>query len=498
MRCPESPDILLPDGTAAVPGPDPPFPESRKPRLPAICAARAPPSLRRWPVLHFGMEVGPEKKNVPGTSASANMHSANKSAYISVDLETDRHGKIIAYGAVRSDTGQSQCHNGRNISNALDRLDEFAEGASFILGHNLAKFDLPLLRATRPDLRLLRLPYVDTLRLSPLAFPKHPYHSLVKHYQDGGLKQGKVNDPELDARLAMEVFDDQRMALSEADPDLLTAWHWLCTPEPEGSDCALSGCFSQLRKATRPSDDEARAAIARRLRGAACKTHGLEVQTEADQLRWNLSFALAWLSVSGENSVIPPWVLYQFPKVGTLVRRLRDTACGDPDCGWCSEYQDARKELKRWFGYPDFRPEPTCDDGKPMQQAIVEGSMACQHVLGILPTGSGKSLCYQIPALSRYYKTGALTVVISPLVALMADQVAGMEEHGISCCVTVNGLLSMPERAAAIERVRLGEARDTTDLSRTATLSFSGPIARPAPDWCLGSRRSALPVTMGP
>ena len=61
LRCPESPDILLPDGTAAVPGPDPPFPESRKPRLPAICAARAPPSLRRWPVLHFGMEVGIRK-----------------------------------------------------------------------------------------------------------------------------------------------------------------------------------------------------------------------------------------------------------------------------------------------------------------------------------------------------------------------------------------------------------------------------------------------------
>ena len=51
--------------------------------------------------------------------------------------------------------------------------------------------------------------------------------------------------------------------------------------------------------------------------------------------------------------------------------------------------------------------------------------MAGRHVLGILPTGTGKSLCYQIPALSRYDKAGALTVVISPLVALMADQVAG-------------------------------------------------------------------------
>ena len=93
-----------------------------------------------------------------------------------------------------------------------------------------------------------------------------------------------------------------------------------------------------------------------------------------------------------------------------------------------------------------------------MQQAIVEEAMAGKNVLGILPTGTGKSLCYQIPALSRYDNTGALTVVISPLVALMADQVAGLEARGIGSCVTVNGLLSMPERADALERVRLGDA----------------------------------------
>ena len=84
--------------------------------------------------------------------------------------------------------------------------------------------------------------------------------------------------------------------------------------------------------------------------------------------------------------------------------------------------------------------------------------MAGKHVLGILPTGTGKSLCYQIPALSRYDKTGALTVVISPLVALMADQVAGLEARGIVACVAVNGLLSLPERADALDRVRLGDA----------------------------------------
>ena len=83
--------------------------------------------------------------------------------------------------------------------------------------------------------------------------------------------------------------------------------------------------------------------------------------------------------------------------------------------------------------------------------------MAGQHVLGVLPTGTGKSICYQVPALSRYDKTGSITVVISPLVALMSDQVAGLESKGISNCAALNGLLSMPERSDVLDRVRLGE-----------------------------------------
>ena len=105
-----------------------------------------------------------------------------------------------------------------------------------------------------------------------------------------------------------------------------------------------------------------------------------------------------------------------------------------------------------------FGPNRVDESGRPMQQAIVEEAMAGKNVLGILPTGTGKSFCYQIPALSRYDNTGALTVVISPLVALMADQVAGLEARGTGSCVTVNGLLSMPERAEALDRVRLGDA----------------------------------------
>ncbi len=96
--------------------------------------------------------------------------------------------------------------------------------------------------------------------------------------------------------------------------------------------------------------------------------------------------------------------------------------------------------------------------GRPLQERIVDDAMQGESILGILPTGTGKSVCYQIPALSRFDKTGALTVVISPLVALMADQVQGMARAGISSAVTVNGMLSVPERQDALDRVRMGEA----------------------------------------
>ena len=334
---------------------------------------------------------------------------------LSLDLEVGKEdGRIHAFGAVRGETGHG--YHGGGSASQLTRLDALAEGITFLLGHNLIAFDLPHLRAAKPDLRLLGLPVIDTLRLSPLAFPRNPYHRLVKHYQDGGLLRGRINDPELDARLALEVFAEQREALSKAEPALLTAWHWLTTPDPDGMDSALDDFFAALRGAPRPVEVEAQVAIGLRLRGAACAIHVGETLMEAANAGWPLAYALAWLSVAGGDSVMPPWVRHQFPEAGRIVRRLRDMACADPACGWCRERHDARKEMKRWFGFDDFRPEPAEADGRPSQQAIVEQAMAGKHVLGILPTGTGKSLCYQIPAISRYDKTGALTVVISPLV----------------------------------------------------------------------------------
>ena len=258
------------------------------------------------------------------------------------DLEVGkRDGRIHAFAGVRPDLDKVLTFPARRatLSAALAKLDELADGADFVLGHNLIGFYLPHLQAASPQLRLLQLPAVDTLRLNPLAFPKNPYHYLVKHYQDGQLKRGRVNDPELDARLALEVFENQQRALSIASPDLLASWHWLTTAD---GGVGFDRLYTALRRSPRLSAGEARDAVLRRLSGASCGTCAQSALDDADRHGWELAYALAWLSVAGGNSVMPPWVRHQFPGAGRLVRRLRDTSCDDSACEWCRERHDAR------------------------------------------------------------------------------------------------------------------------------------------------------------
>src|SRR3990172_7774451 len=204
---------------------------------------------------------------------------------VSIDLEVGpTDSRIHRFAAVRGDTGEAiHFAKGQDLAKALSKLDDFAEGAAFLLGHNLIAFDAPHLEAVKPDLRLLKLPVVDTLRLNPLAYPRNPYHHLVKHYQDGQLKSGRINNPELDARLTLDVFRDQLNAMrtcNETMPDLVLAWHWLTTAEDKTS--GLNSFFTTLRRKVRPDKASALAAIEKLLQGHACATHGKDIVNNAE------------------------------------------------------------------------------------------------------------------------------------------------------------------------------------------------------------------------
>jgi len=104
-----------------------------------------------------------------------------------------------------------------------------------------------------------------------------------------------------------------------------------------------------------------------------------------------------------------------------------------------------RRVLKDVFGFDDFRPG---------QADVMDALLGGRHVLAVMPTGAGKSLCYQVPALVM----GGLTLVVSPLVALMQDQVAALRLAGVGAD-TINSSLDREANVAAWRRVASGQTR---------------------------------------
>lgn len=103
---------------------------------------------------------------------------------------------------------------------------------------------------------------------------------------------------------------------------------------------------------------------------------------------------------------------------------------------------DLRKALKHYFGYDHFRPG---------QEDVVRHILDGDDTIAILPTGMGKSLCYQLPA---YLQQGSV-LIISPLIALMEDQVAIMKKHGEKRVVALNSFLPFRDKKQIIEQLHL-------------------------------------------
>src|SRR5207344_3396623 len=107
--------------------------------------------------------------------------------------------------------------------------------------------------------------------------------------------------------------------------------------------------------------------------------------------------------------------------------------------------EQARAALREHFGYPAFRPG---------QEAAVESVLAGRDTLVVLPTGGGKSLCYQVPALML----PKLTVVISPLISLMKDQVDALEARGLPATF-VNSTLTRSQISDRLLRAMRGDVK---------------------------------------
>ena len=121
----------------------------------------------------------------------------------------------------------------------------------------------------------------------------------------------------------------------------------------------------------------------------------------------------------------------------------------------------AREILRRTFGHAEFRG---------LQSGVIEEVLAGRNALAVLPTGGGKSLCYQIPSLIR----PGLGLVVSPLIALMTDQVAGLVQSGVAAA-RLDSNIDPEAKAETWRRIEAGdEVRDLQGRALPGWLAREG------------------------
>lgn len=352
-----------------------------------------------------------------------------------IDIEVDpATGNIRDFGGVKSNG--SLFHRG-----SIAEFIKFIEGTQFICGHNIFDHDLKYIRNTISNAGINPANIIDTLFLSPLLFPTRPYHALLK---DDKLQYDEANNPLNDAIKAKDLFYDEITAFKQTDEALKQLFYLLLKDQPEFS--AFFDFMAYSNPETTPEK-----LIRQNFRNEVCESADL-AQIIADQ-PMALAYCLSLINANDHYSITPRWVLKNHPEVERIMFRLRNQPC-ITGCTYCNKALDAHQGLRKYFGFECFRTY----GGEPLQEKAVKAAINNKSILAVFPTGGGKSITFQVPALMSGESSKGLTIVISPLQSLMKDQVDNLEKAGITDAVTINGLLDPIERAKSFERVEDGSA----------------------------------------
>ncbi|MBQ3153578.1 MAG: RecQ family ATP-dependent DNA helicase [Bacteroidaceae bacterium] len=365
-------------------------------------------------------------KSISGTET----RDSSRYAFVDVEVGSTDH-KIHDIGAMRWD---------RTVFHSADKheLSNFLKDIDFICGHNIIHHDAKYLFGEESH----RWTLVDTLYVSPLLFPEKPYHRLLK---DDKLMSEQLNNPINDCQKARDLLMDevaQWHALSDRKKIIFTALLHNAS-EFKG--------FLEYVSAKYERRDNTANLIRAEYYGKICEKANLE--EIITQYPCELAYALALVETTDYRSITPSWVLRNYPNVEYIVRLLRQTRC-ERGCNYCNKALNIHYNLKHFFGYDQFRTY----EGEPLQENAARAAVMGDSLLAIFPTGGGKSLTFQLPALMEGRSVHGLTVVISPLQSLMKDQVDNLAERGIADAVTINGLLDPISRSHAIQQVMDGNA----------------------------------------
>lgn len=352
-----------------------------------------------------------------------------------IDTEIDyKTKKIQDFGCIRTDG---------NFFHSHSRTDfiRFLKGAAFLCGHNIINHDLKFIEKDLVEAGINPSNVIDTLYLSPLLFPSKPYHSLLK---DDKLQTDEINNPLNDSIKARDLFFDEVTAFHQLDENLKIIFLQLLNEHRE-----FHSFFQAIDLKCEKESPEI--LIRNRFRSEICDQANLS-KIISDQ-PVELSYCLSLISANNRYSITPPWVLKNFPEVHRIMHVLRNQPCVS-GCTYCNRVLNIHRGLKRFFGFDSFK----TFGGEPLQEKAIQAAVDGKSLLAVFPTGGGKSITFQVPALMSGESVKGLTVIISPLQSLMKDQVDNLEKIGITDAVTINGLLDPIEKAKSFERVEDGSA----------------------------------------
>ncbi len=357
----------------------------------------------------------------------------NSIAFIDTEVEP-KSQKILDIGSIK---GNGSTFHKTSIAEFI----QFLNGTKFICGHNIFNHDIKYIGKALTDAGVNSANIIDTLFLSPLLFPTNPYHSLLK---DDKLQSDDTNNPLNDSIKAKDLFNDEIAAFKQADENLKQIFYLLLNDKKE-----FQAFFRFIAYTSADTNPEK---IIR-------QKFELEICEHADLTKIilehpiELAYCLSLINANSRYSITPPWVLKNYPEIERIMFRLRNKPCIS-GCLYCNKALDIHRGLKRFFGFDAFRTYA----GEPLQENAVKAAIDNKSILAVFPTGGGKSITFQVPALMSGESAKGLTVVISPLQSLMKDQVDNLERVGITEAVTINGLLDPIERAKSFERVEDGSA----------------------------------------
>ena len=334
------------------------------------------------------------------------------------DTEIDpESGKILDIGAIK--------HDGETFhSNSVSGLIEFLRGSGYNCGHNVLNHDLRYLKNALREAGIDSSNVIDTLYLSPLLFPARPYHALVK---DDKLLTEDVSNPLNDSIKTRDLFFDEVSAFRQADGGLKRIFYSLLKDRPE-----FGAFFNYLGYKADGTGTDTEKIIREKFRAQVCSQ--ADIKGMIAEYPVELAYCLALINTNNRYSITPPWVLRNYPDVERIMFLLKGNPC-ITGCGYCNEALNIYNGLKRFFGFDSFRTY----EGEPLQEKAAKAAIENKSLLAVFPTGGGKSVTFQLPALMSGINVKGLTVVISPLQSLMKDQVDNLEKVGITEAVTING-----------------------------------------------------------